>query len=326
MGFVTALRVLWRHRLLVAAWAVVSIAVGVLMTYDVKGPTSFSSRQYTVGLGSARALVDTPRSQVVDLGTKTGADIGTLAARANLLASLMTSSPLKDEIARRSGLPDDTLITPSTAAAGAGGAAGATIAADSKTATTLKASVPTLDSGEIPIIAVETQAPDPEVAAKVADQAIAVLQEHLDEVAGTEAVPAGRRVVVRELGQARSTVATRGPSKLLSGIAAIFILLVGCGAIVGFTAGVRMWRSLSESEAGPPSSPLPPATAADPETEANVVPIDPEAVGPRAPVPAAEHAPVAPVTPVRADPTDDAEAEEELPSVFSRMRARASGR
>lgn len=322
MGFVTALRVLWRHRLLVAAWAVVSIAVGVLMTYDVKGPTSFSSRQYTVGLGSARALVDTPRSQVVDLGTKTGADIGTLAARANLLASLMTSSPLKDEIARRAGIADDTLITPSTAAAGAGGAAAATVSADSKTATTLKASVPTLDSGEIPIIAVETQAPDPEVAAKVADQAIAVLQEHLDEVAGTEAVPAGRRVIVRELGQARSTVATRGPSKLLSAIAAIFILLVGCGAIVGITAGVRMWRSLSESESGPPS---PPAVAVDvaPEPEANVVSLAPEAAGPRPPVPTAEHAPVSPAA---ADPADDAEVEEELPSVFSRMRARASGR
>jgi hypothetical protein len=322
MGFVTALRVLWRHRLLVAAWAVVSIAVGVLMTYQVKGPTGFSSRQYTVGLGSARALVDTPRSQVVDLGTKTGADIGTLAARANLLASLMTSSPLKDEIARRTGVPDDTLVTPSTASAGGAGAAAPTAGASGKDAVTLKASVPTLDSGEIPIIAVETQAPDPAVAAKLADQAIAVLQEHLDEVAGTEAVPVGRRVVVRELGKARSTVATRGPSKLLSGIAVIFIMLIGCGAIVAISAGVRMWRSLSESESGPPSAPLPPPAAVDPETEATVVPFDPEPSGPRAPVRAAEHAPVGPAT---GDAGSDADAAEG-PSMFSRMRVRQSGR
>lgn len=254
MGFVTALRELLRFRLFVAVWAVASIAVGVLMTYHVSLSGKFESRRYQVGIASARALVDTPSSQVVDLGSKTGADIGTLASRANLLSSLMTSSPLKDEIARRAGVPNDMLVTGSAAAApGGGGVSGTVISADDPRANILKTSVPTLESGEIPIIAVETQAPDPAVAARLADQAILVLQRHLDDVAGTEAVPAGRRVIVRELGQARSALVDRGPSPIVAVIAVLFVFGLGCVVILAVSGLVGMWRTLKESERVPPA-------------------------------------------------------------------------
>ena len=79
--------------------------------------------------------------------------------------------------------------------------------------------MPELSSGSIPIIAVETQAPEADTAAKLADQSVVILRQQLDSLAGTEAIPAARRVTIRELGPARSTTQLRGPSRMLAGAA-----------------------------------------------------------------------------------------------------------
>ena len=117
MELVAMLRVLWRHRLLVVVAALIAVLVGLAVAYRIGFPAKLESRRYDVGLGTVTALVDTPSSQIVDLGGKTGADIGTLSARASLLANLMTSSPIKDEIASRAGVAPDKLIALSPAAA-----------------------------------------------------------------------------------------------------------------------------------------------------------------------------------------------------------------
>src|SRR4051794_34884781 len=103
MGAVALLRELWHRRLLVAVVALVAVLAATLMAYHV-GPSGVSSRQHHVGIASTAALVDTPSSQAVDLGGKESADGATLPGRATLLASLLTSAPLKDEIARAAGI------------------------------------------------------------------------------------------------------------------------------------------------------------------------------------------------------------------------------
>jgi hypothetical protein len=252
MGLVAVLRELWQFRVLVAALALLSLVVGILMTYRVSAPLSLESRQYEVGIASARALVDTPSSQVVDLGGGTGADVGTLSARANLLASLMTSSPIKDDIARRADIPIELLVTPATPSVGVAAAdasrnvTGAVVTADDPGAYVLRSSVPTLQSGEIPILAVDAQAPDAAGAAKLADQAVAVLRSHLENVAGSEAVPHKRRVTVRQLGPARSATEVRGPSRLAALAAALLAFVGGCGAILGILHLRRGWRQASQ--------------------------------------------------------------------------------
>ena len=254
MAFVTLLRRLLRHKILLALAAVAAIAVGLVMSFKVKGPFNLESKQYSVGVASARILVDTPSSQIVDLGDPQpdkapAVDIGTLSARAQLLASLMTSSPIKDDIARAAGVADGTLLTPSsTGAAGGGGALAGDISATSPEANILKASVPELSSGSIPIIAVETQAPEADTAAKLADQSVVILRQQLDSLAGTEAIPAARRVTIRELGPARSTTQLRGPSHTLAIAATLGTFLVGCGLILLLQALVDGWRDVTEEE------------------------------------------------------------------------------
>jgi hypothetical protein len=253
MELVAMLRVLWRHRLLVVVAALVAVLAGLAVGYRIGFPAKFESRRYDVGLASVTALVDTPSSQVVDLGGKTGADIGTLSARASLLANLMTSSPIKDEIATRSGVAPDRLIAVSPAAAPGtqpAGASGPPVKTAEPNAVILTTKIPNLESGEIPIIAVTTQAPSADQAARLANASIAVLQAHLQTVAGIDRVPDARRVVVRQLGRARSATVSRGPSRLMAFGAAILAFAFGCVAILGVYALVSGWRRAAELEPG----------------------------------------------------------------------------
>jgi hypothetical protein len=261
MELVAALRLLWRHRLLVLAAGLVAILVAVSMGYSIGFPPKLQSRHYDVGVGSITALVDTPNSQVVDLGGDTGSDIATLSARASLLASLMASSPIKDQIARSAGIESDKLIT-SAADAGTGEGGGAVAVKDDQHAYILKAAIANVDSGQIPIISVRTQAPDAERAAALANASIAQLKAHIDSTAGSDNVPARRRVVVRELGPARSATVSRGPSPVMGVLFGVLVFLVGCGAIVGISALIRGWRRAEELESrsadrdGPADDPL----------------------------------------------------------------------
>jgi hypothetical protein len=246
MELVAILRLLWRHRLLVLGAGLIAMLVGLSLVYRIGVPPKLESRHYDVGIGSATALVDTPNSQVVDLGGDTGSDIATLSARAGLLASLMTSSPIKDEIAARSGIKAEQLITGSASATGA--SSGADGKQQGPEAYVLRASIASVDSGQIPIISVKTQAPDAAAAGRLANDAVTLLQEHIRTTAGSDKVPVGRRVVVRQLGPANAGTESRGPSPMLGLLAAFFVFAAGCGAIVGAFALARGWRQAAALE------------------------------------------------------------------------------
>ena len=100
MQIVTILRELWRLRLLVALTAIVAVVAAINVAYQVS-PSSIESRKYSVGIATARILVDTPDSQVVEVAPE-GSDA--TGVRANLLANLMVEGEIKTEIAERAGL------------------------------------------------------------------------------------------------------------------------------------------------------------------------------------------------------------------------------
>jgi hypothetical protein len=254
MGVVGALRTLWRLRLVVLVIAVVAAALGGMVAYRFSPPSTLESRRYHISVGTATALVDSPSSQIVDLGGQDtlGIDIGSLAGRATLLASLMTTSPLKEEIAQKSGANPEKLIAISPAlAAPAPGTKSAAPDTSNPESLVLKATVPTLESGQVPMIVVTTQAPEPEQAAKLANAAMQVLEKHLQSVAASDNVPADRRVTVRQLGTAGATVETRGPGKLMAVIATIFLFGFGCGAVLLLVALAGGWRAATELERNP---------------------------------------------------------------------------
>ena len=108
----------------------------------------------------------------------------------------------------------------------------------------------TSDMAALPIIRIETQAPDVSRAIKLANAAVDGLSGYLDAKAADETVPDRRRLRVRALGTAQGHEATRGPSRMMGFAIAVFAFFVGCGALLAMTALARDWREAEAIEQG----------------------------------------------------------------------------
>ena len=248
MDIVIILRELWRLRVPVAAVALIAIAAGGLTAYNVGFPPE--TRQHAIGVATARALVDTPSSQVADLGAaQEGTDPVSLPARAALLANLLTTSPLREEIAKEARVPPERFIavadTPSDLPRkNVPLATGAKVSPNDPSA-----NVVTLrTTNDLPLITANAQAPDAKTAARIADSAIVVLERHLASKASDENVPAARQLVVEKLGAAGAATQQRGPSRLLATLVAIVLFVVGCATVVLIAALARDWRRAAALE------------------------------------------------------------------------------
>lgn len=242
MDIVTILRKLWQRRLLVGLVALVASVVGFMLAYQVSFPPK--SRSYKVGVATARVLVDTPKSQVVEVAPK-GSE--TLGPRASLLANLMVDGKVKADIAHRAGLRPGQLL----ASAQSGTEAQAiepSATGDRKAYILTTGVVYSADLGELPIIKVDAQAPDARQASELANAAVTGLGDHLDSKAADEEVSDRRRLRVSGLGRAQASEVVRGPSAMIAFGAAIFIFLGGCAAIIVASALARGWRQAGALE------------------------------------------------------------------------------
>lgn len=242
MDTVTILRELWRRRVLVGVVAVAAIFVGFLISYRPSLPPE--SRKYDVGVASARILVDTPNSQVVEVAP-TGSE--TLGARANLLANLMTEGEVKAAIARGAGLRPKQLFAVAESAAEP-----QTVPTSAKrdpTAPLLTTRLVTNPSGDpLPIIEIEAQGADTAGAARLAAAAVDGLRSYLDSKAALESVPEARRLRVTGLGAPQARMVVRGPKRIVALAGTIFVFLLGCAAIIGVSALVRNWHAASDAD------------------------------------------------------------------------------
>jgi hypothetical protein len=241
MPSVTILRALWRRRAAVVIVALVALAGGGMLAFHPSFPPK--SRGYDVGVASINILVDTPKSQVIEVAPK-GSD--TLADRANVLANLMVDGDVKNAIARRAGLPAKKLIGYVPSPDGS-------TPPPPLTARSLEYStsvVMTSDMAELPIIKVQTQAPDVVQAIHLANAVATGLGDYLDAKASSETVADTSRLRVRALGTAQGEDSQRGPSRAMALVAAFVIFLVGCGGIVGLPALISVWRAAADAEVG----------------------------------------------------------------------------
>lgn len=263
-----ALRTLWRQRWAVLAGVLLAATVGVLMTYRVGMglPPGFASRHYTVGVASAQILVDSPSSQAIDLGGGgLRTDVVVLTARARLLANLMTSSPLRDTIAKRAGIPAATFLVtvpsagtepvdPSSASGVAAGPEG-----DRMTV---------FFNETLPIITADAQAANQPRARRIASAAVDGLRSYLAGVAAQDAVPQDRKLVIKPLGPPQSATVTRGPRRLFAVLAALATFGLWCTGIVGVARLARNWREVvAEESAGSRAPAVPPMPDPDPDPD-----------------------------------------------------------
>jgi hypothetical protein len=187
-------------------------------------------------------LIDTPTSDLIDVAPK-GSD--TLAGRATLLANLMVDGVVEDQIAKRAGLDPDKLV-----GLAADADADPTAPTPGPRDYVLTTGVALTTSGDqLPIITIDTQAPDVKGAERLANAAIAGLTAYLDSQATAQSVPQGRRLRVTGLGPAQAGVGERGPSHALSLIATILIFSIGCTLLLVFHAVLRDWNATSYDDA-----------------------------------------------------------------------------
>jgi len=242
MEAVAILRQLWRSRLLVSVGLALALTIGTVMMYQVniRLPPTFESRQYRVGIASAELLVDSPSSQVVDLsGGRVATDVHTLSGRARLLANLMATSPLKDQIARRAGIDPRTFTASVPTLDGpAPGPSPLSPSTTSKWANSLRVSF----NEELPIINAAARAATPARAARISAAAVKQLRTYLKSVAATQKVPFANQLVISPLGRPRSASVQHGPSRLLALAAIVVFLAVWCAGIVLVSRLARDWR------------------------------------------------------------------------------------
>jgi hypothetical protein len=254
MAIVAFLRELWRHRRLVLLGFVLALAAFLLIMYRVTPglPPQLESRQYEVGVASGAVLIDSQSSQTVDLGSGDGAitvDVASLAARAKLLANLLATRPLRDEIAAMSGVRPDLLITElsSTTEEGLPLAPAADVAVERDDP---RANVLSLQTSEtVPIITVNAQAPTEETASRLAASTVTRLSRYLEAVAADNSVPDSRKLVMRQLGEPTSATSVRGPGKASAAAAFVLLLTLWCAAVLGVMALLKAWRQTVVQEA-----------------------------------------------------------------------------
>lgn len=242
MDTVTIFRDLWRLRRVVVIVAGLALITGTAVLYKVSFPPNLEARRYQVGVATARILVDTPSSQVVEVAPK-GSD--SLGVRANLLASLMVDGDVKGAIARRAGLPPKELVGVSEAASESAPVS----KPPSRHDFVLTTRVLTNNGGDqLPIIEIEAQAPDRVSAARLGVAAVAGLRDYLDSTAARQRVPDADRLQVTGLGEPQAEIEVRGPGGALA-IAVMFLVLAsGCGLLLLALAVARMWRAAAASE------------------------------------------------------------------------------
>jgi len=243
MNTVTILRDLWSLRRVVATMALLAVVAGTAVMYKISVPPELQGRRYEVGIATARILVDTPSSQVVEVAPK-GSD--SLGVRANLLASLMVDGVVKAAIARRAQLPSSKLIgitdtesEPSPASTKPPG----------RRALVLKTHVATnADGAQLPIIEVEAQAPDRATARRLGSAAIDGLRDYLDSKAAQQRIPNVDRLQLAGLGAPLVTTEGRGPTALMAIVVGGFVFLLGCAWILGMLVLSRAWRAATVRE------------------------------------------------------------------------------
>jgi hypothetical protein len=236
---VTILRELWRRRIAVAVVAVLAAAVGWTLAFGSSFPPK--SRAYKVGVATTSVLVDTPRSQVVEVAP---AGSETLGQRANVLANLMVDGEIKDVIARRAGLPSKRIV----ASSGIDDPAAPAVELNQQSYALNTSVVVNSDLAQLPIIRIQTQAPGVTQAIKLANSAVAGLNEYLDAKAASETVPDARRLRVRGLGVAQGHSALRGTGRMTAALVFLVLFAAGCGAILAISALARGWRAAVASE------------------------------------------------------------------------------
>jgi hypothetical protein len=236
-------RILLARRLLVAVGLVFAIAAGVFVSYRVSlgVPPTLHSRQYYVGEGSAQVLIDTPKSQIADLNTANPTAAALLYTRATLLANLMATAPVQQEIAAQVGIPVNQLsVTPPLGSVVPPiKATPLAVAGKAVEAPTGRWQLSIAVDPTLPIIAFSTEAPTSQHAEQLATAAVTVLSRHVNAIINGQHIPSYQQAVLNPIGPPQAVAVARGPRKVYGLAAAVILFFLISFGIVAASGRAR---------------------------------------------------------------------------------------
>jgi hypothetical protein len=232
MELFAALDILRGRKLSVVIAAIISALIGLAFAFHVSiSPPGLKSRSGHAGAATARLIVNTPRSVVADLDPN---GFGSLPTHAQLLGDVLASTVVRDDIAKRAGIPASSLAVLPPSVDGV-------IQTELETTVTPPVGAATLavsTSSTLPVISIKVHAATPDLAASLADAAVASLESYVKSVGTAQAILPGHRPVITSLGVAQGSTTETGLPPVIGVIAAVVVFFVACYLIV-LSAGYR---------------------------------------------------------------------------------------
>jgi len=247
--------------IMIALFAAVSISYKVTLS-----PMGFEARELQIASATSEVLVDTPFSTVVDL-RQGRADLEAMSARATLLGNVIASPPVLEYIARRAGVPVETIraqppLTPDFPRP-------IPEPDDQRSAKDIlrlpdEYRINVRVDPTVPIMRVIAQAPDAATAETLANAAIDGLNDYLDAVAVRESTPRSERIRLERLGRSRGVVINDGVRLQASILAFVIVFGVSAGAAIFIGRVRRGWKEAGAPSPDPHPEPMEPLAVDSP--------------------------------------------------------------
>jgi hypothetical protein len=246
MELVALLRVLWRHRIVVALGGVVAIGLALMLT---RGPTIHS------GVASMRVRLDTTTSELL-VSNPPGAP--TLGWRAQLLGDVMTTDTIRLQVARAMRTSADNVLITTPAQSVPAIPVSLPVAALEAAATAASSKpfqVDVLAASPLPIIRIDARAPTRRDAARLVTVTANLIRVTARAGAAAPGFPdlQPQDLAVRDTGPVRSRDIVNGPRRAMAAAVAFVVFVFWC-SVVTLVAGLARVRRTSRP-------PLPSATA-----------------------------------------------------------------
>ena len=250
MEFALVLRELARQRLLLAIGVLVAVLAAVFSVYRLDG-LSLKPRSLQYSSASTKVFVDTSSSVLGNLSQS----FEPLQSRATVYANFMASPTVLDLIGQRAGIPGDQIY--------AAGPIDPLVPRIMQEPTAVQRNVEI--TGEttpyrlnfnsdpnLPTIGIFAQAPTTRQSIRLANAAVASLQQYVTSLEEADHIPQQSRIVIRQLGEANGGVVDGGISKALA-------LMVFVGVFLSGACSCCSSRASATAGASAPSSPRRPA-------------------------------------------------------------------
>ena len=252
------LRELWRLRLGVGISFVLAMFIAISSIDHVSLlPPKVTSRQLEIAAASTRVLVDSPRSEIIDLRTDTYA-FTSLTTRAALLGNVMASAPVREYIARRAKIDPERIqaSAPITADVPRNlSEPGSEKRASDILRSTDQYRIDIQANPTVPILNISAQAPNKDAAERLADGAVDGLRDYLAALAVRQGTDPKKQVRLEQLGRARGGVINHGIGLQIALLSFTFVFVLACCAVLFLSRVHRGWNQAAaeETEFPPPA-------------------------------------------------------------------------